>query len=93
MKKTEKLTIINGDFTSDEAKEVLMDLFRSKINFHTVKNWSSQERFGKDDLIAQERIPALTNEMQKLEEILIEAKNNNKRIVVNSDIYISLEEN
>ena len=93
MKKTEKLTIINGDFTSDEAKEVLMDLFRSKINFHSIKNWSSQERFGKDDLIAQERIPALTNEMQKLEEILIEAKNKNKRIVVNSDIYISLEEN
>lgn len=93
MKKTEKLTIINGDFTSDEAKEVLMDLFRSKINFHNIKNWSSQERFGKDDLIAQERIPALTNEMQKLEEILIEAKSKNKRIVVNSDIFISLEEN
>jgi hypothetical protein len=91
--KTEKLTIINGDFTCDEAKEVLMDLFRSKINFHSIKNWSSQERFGKDDLIAQERIPALTNEMQKLEEILIEAKNKNKRLIVNSDIYISLEEN
>ncbi len=91
--KTEKLTIINGDFTSDEAKEVLMDLFRSKINFHTIKNWSTQERFGKDDLIAQERIPALTNDMKKLEEILIEAKNKNKRLVVNSDIYISLEEN
>ncbi len=91
--KTEKLTIINGDFTSDEAKEVLMDLFRSKINFHTIKNWSTQERFGKDDLIAQDRIPALTKEMKKLEEILIEAKNKNKRLVINSDIYISLEEN
>jgi hypothetical protein len=91
--KTEKLTIINGDFTSDEAKEILMDLFRSKINFHTIKNWSTQERFGKDDLIAQERIPALTNDMKKLEEILIEAKNKNKRLIVNSDIYISLEEN
>ncbi len=91
--KTEKLTIINEEFGFDEAKEVLMDLFHSKINFHNIKNWSSQERYGKDDLTAQERIPALRNEMKRLEEILIEAKSKNKRLVVNSDIYISLEEN
>jgi uncharacterized Zn finger protein len=91
--KNEKLTIINGDYSFDEAKEVLMDLFHSKINFHNIKNWSSQERYGKDDLIAQERIPELRNEMKRLEEILIEAKSKNKRLVVNSDIIISLEEN
>ena len=35
--KTEKLTIINEEFGFDEAKEVLMDLFHSKINFHNIK--------------------------------------------------------
>ena len=57
-----------------------------------MKNWSSQERFGKDDEIAQKRIPALKNEMKKIEGILSEAKAKNKKLVVSSDIKISLLE-
>lgn len=92
MKNTEKLTIVEGNFTHSEAKEILMNMFTSKINFHNIKNWSSQERFGKDDDIAQKRLPELRNEMKKLEEILSEAKAKNKKIVVNSVINISLQE-
>ena len=69
MKKTETLTMIDGNFTYDEAKEVLMNMFSSKINFHNMKNWSSEERFGKYDEIAQLRIPALRKEIKKLEAI------------------------
>lgn len=92
MKNKKKLTFIEGDFTYDEAKEILTNIFSSKINFHTMKNWSSQERFGKDDEIAQKRIPALKNEMKKIEGILSEAKAKNKKLVVSSDIKISLLE-
>jgi len=92
MKNKKKLTFIEGDFTYDEAKEILINIFSSKINFHTMKNWSSQERFGKDDEIAQKRIPALKNEMKKIEGILSEAKAKNKKLVVSSDIKISLLE-
>ena len=70
-----------------------MDILSSKINFHCLKNWSSQERFGKDDDIAQKRIPALRNEMKKLEGILAEAKAKNKTLKVKSDINITLLEN
>jgi len=92
MKNKKKLTFIEGDFTYAEAKEILINIFSSKINFHTLKNWSSQERFGKDDEIAQKRIPALKNEMKKIEGILSEAKAKNKKLVVSSDIKISLLE-
>lgn len=92
MKNKKKLIFIEGDFTYDEAKEILINIFSSKINFHTMKNWSSQERFGKDDEIAQKRIPALKNEMKKIEGILSEAKAKNKKLVVSSDIKISLLE-
>lgn len=92
MKKIEKLSLIEGDFSFDEAKEILMSMFSSKINFHNIKNWSSQERFGKDDAIAQKRIPALRNDMKKLEGILSEAKAKNKKLVVSSEINISLLE-
>lgn len=92
MKKTETLTIIDDNFTFDEAKDILMNMFTSKINFHNIKNWSSQERFGKNDPIAQKTIPSLRTELIKLEEILLEAKTKNKKLVVNSAINISLLE-
>jgi hypothetical protein len=93
MKKNETLRIIDGNFNYDEAKEILMNILSSKINFYCLKNWSSQERFGIEDLSAQKRIPALRNEVKKLEEILSEAKAKNKKLVVSSDINISFLEN
>lgn len=92
MNKIEKLTLIEGEFPFDEAKEILTTMFSSKINFHNIQNWSSQERFGKDNEVAQKRIPALRIDMKKLEEILSEAKAKNKKLVVNSEIKISLAE-
>lgn len=89
MNKIRHLTLIEGSFTGEEAREILTSIFYSKINFHETKNWSSQERFGKEDTIAQKRIPALKNEMEKLQEILSEAKAKNKRLVINSEINIS----
>lgn len=93
MNKIENLTFIEGDFSDAEAKEILLSIFSSKINFHNIKNWSSQERFGKDDEIAQKRIPELKNEIEKLQKILSEAKVKNKRLLVSSQINISLFDN
>ena len=70
-----------------------MELFSSKLNYHQIKNWSSQEKFGKNDAVAQEKIPALRNEMKRFEEILLEAKAKNKKLVVSSEINIKLLEN
>jgi hypothetical protein len=90
MNKTEKLTLIEGVFLHDEAKDILMNIFSAKVNFHKVKNIFSNERFGKDDETARKRIPSLINEMVKLHELLAEAKDNNKKLVVKSEIIISL---
>ena len=90
MNNIEKLTIIEGNFSEVEAREILMNIFSTKINFHSIKNLSSQERFGKDDEIAQKRIPELKNEIERLEQILKEANANNKRLLVSSQISISL---
>ena len=90
MKNTENIKIMDGNFTHEEAKKITINIFSSKINFHNIKNWSSQERFGKDDEIAQNRIPAQRSEIKKIERILSEAKAKNKKLLVNSEINISL---
>ncbi len=90
MKSTEKLTLIEGVFSAEETKEILTNMFSSKINFHHIKNWSSRERFGKDDEISKKRIPELQNDLQKLQEILLNAKHSNQKLVINSEVNISL---
>ncbi|MBL7872454.1 MAG: hypothetical protein JNM78_12630 [Cyclobacteriaceae bacterium] len=90
MKNSETLTLIDGLFNSAEAKELLATMISSKINFHNIKNWSSQERFGKNDEIAQKRIPELKKDMEKLQAILSEARANNKKLLVSSKINIIL---
>lgn len=93
MKNNESLTLIEGKFTNEEANEILTNIFTTKIRFHEAKNFSSRVRLGKDDEIAQERIPQLQKELKKLQELLSEAKANNMKIVVNSEINISLSDN
>ncbi len=52
MKKNEALSLIDGKFSATDARELLMNLFLSNIQFHQMKNVSSQERFGKDDKLS-----------------------------------------
>lgn len=87
---TTTLTLIDGNFSHDEAKEILLKLFSDKINFHEMKNWSSQERFGEDDNVAQVRIPSLNKEVFKLQEILSEAKSEGMKLIISSEIKITL---
>lgn len=93
MKNTETLVPIDGIFSHEEAKEILINLFKSKINFHQMKNWSSHERFGMDDETSQKRIPVLKVEMEKLNQILLYAENTRQKLKVQSAIHISFVEN
>jgi hypothetical protein len=90
MNKTEKITFINDSFTNEEAKDLLTHLFKSPINFYNIKNWSSQEMYRKEDSNSIEQIPALKNEMEKIQAIILKSKKEKKKIVVNSEINISL---
>ena len=84
------LQLVDGTFNDEEAKEVLMNLFSAKIHFHELRNFSSQERFAKDDATAKERIPELKKSKEKAKKILAEAKASNKRLIITSVINITL---
>jgi hypothetical protein len=92
MNKIQRLNLIEGNFSDEEAKEILMNIFLTKIHFHEMKNFSSQERFGKQDEIATKRIPLLKKETEKMLQIMSEAKLKNKKLLITSEINISLLE-
>ncbi len=85
----EKLQLIAGIFSNEEAHEILNNVFTAKIHFHAMKNFSSEERFGSPDAIARKRIPELTEELVKVERIIQEAKAKGKKLAISSEINIA----
>ena len=84
--------LIEGTFSDQEAKDILKNFFESKINFHEMRNFSSEERFGHKDAMAVKRIPELKQASKDILEIVQQAKLGNKRLLINANIQISIVE-
>ena len=87
----EQVSLIDGEFSVEEIKEILLNMYNSKIQFHQLKNFSSKERFGKEDAIAVKRLPELEKSRQKLIAIFEKASHNQGSLKIKS--YIELEFN
>ena len=66
MKIKEPIKLIEGKFSPEDAKEVLLELINHKINFHYLKNFSSEERFGQSIEGSKKRIEYLKEAKRKL---------------------------
>jgi hypothetical protein len=82
------MKLIDGHFSPDEAREIVMNVFLSKIQFHQNKNFSSEERFGKEDVNAVKRIPELKKSMVLISELIDSAKQNNETLEITSEVKI-----
>ena len=65
--------LISGEFDNLEAREILLSLIDSKIKFHHVRVFSTEERFGMKDTKSVSRLAELK---ELREEILRFLKNN-----------------
>lgn len=83
-------SLIDGTFSNQEAKEIVMNLYSNKINFHERKNFSSNECFGKDDLVAIKRIPQLKEALKAILELMKTAEGQNKTFVIKSTVSITI---
>lgn len=92
MKKAQTVNLIEGTFTPEDAKELLVELLKSKINFHNLKNWRSKEQFGKSDLLSTKKLEYLNEARENLKTFLEEAINQKKSITINSTIELKIED-
>ncbi len=90
MKQDETVELINGEFTIEQAKEILSNVFSTKIHFHQMKNFSSLERYSKEDEIAITRLPELKRELKRSLAFLENSEFSNKKILIHSEIKISV---
>ncbi len=90
MKNQHAFKLIDGNFSIKESREILQSVFSSKIQFHSMKNFSSQERFGEDDKTAIERIPQLKKSINDILKIIEAAEKKGEYLEIRSEIVISL---
>lgn len=91
MKKTETIELIKGTFTPDEAREILLDLLNSKINFHNRRNFSSRERFGKPNAYSEQKLERLMESRKKVLTLISKSFDEEKLLTINSTIEINIE--
>lgn len=89
MKNQHVFKLIDGDFSTRESREILQNIFSKKIQFHQIKNLSSQERFGLEDKNALIRIPQLKKSIEKILKIIETAEKKGKQLEIKSEIVIS----
>jgi hypothetical protein len=56
---TERFSLIKGEFTKDEARNILLGMINYKINFHELRNFGSSIQNGQQDDLSVRRIEEL----------------------------------
>ena len=79
-------TLIEGEFLPKESREILFSIYKSKMRFHRMKNFSSQERFGKEDQAALKRILQLKNTLEAISKAIDSAEKQGKILQIRSQI-------
>ena len=82
--------LIKGDFSTEDAKEVLNHLISKKINFHELKNFSNEVRNGEIDQFSKDRINDLLSTRDSINLLLAQAQESGKSIRIQSKISIEL---
>ncbi len=80
--------LIKGEFSPEDASEIINHLFAKKINFHEIKNFSNEIRFGEADLKSKERIIELKEGKASLNEFLKDAREKGKNLRIVSSISV-----
>ena len=92
MSKKYNFQLIQGTFTAPEATKILFDLIGSKINFHTMENFSSRERLGKDAPFSQSRVQELKKVKMELQEFFQGADKKELKFEIEDSVKITFFE-
>ena len=86
MEHQQTFTLIEGEFLPKESREILFSIYKSKMRFHRMKNFSSQERFGKEDEAALKRIAQLKETLEAISKAIDSAEKEGKILQIKSQI-------
>lgn len=82
--------LIQGVFSPEEARQVLMTLIHDKISFHQRNDWSRRERLGETDPPGRRRIDELMATREALNLLLADVEAQGSDLVINCNIDVTL---
>lgn len=88
MSTRKKITLIDGSFDPESAKDLLVNLLQHKIHFHNLKSLSFWERTGVKDMESQLRLEQLKIDRDLILKIMHEAQLDSKSVMIKSSIQI-----
>lgn len=86
----DQVKFIEGEFSPDNAREILGHLIQEKINYHNTKSFSNQVRFGSKDKQSETRIEELKQSQIIIRAIIEKAKEQGKTLTIKSNISIKV---
>ena len=84
--------LVRGEFTPEDAKDILDHMISKKINFHKVRSFNSEIRLGKKDPNSELRISELMVTKEELLAILESAQLKGSKVHIKANISIDIEE-
>lgn len=85
------IKLLEGNYTSAEAHELVIGMINYQINALNIRNLSAEIRFGKPDREARELVEELKKERARLIQVFKQSEANGSTIKVKSNIHIKLE--
>ncbi len=90
MKTNLNTSLINGEYTVAEAREILMNLYSNKIKFHDLKTFNSMIRFGVVDENSKGRLTELKKCVNEITELLNSLDGEDYKLSIKSTVQIEL---
>ena len=92
-KTTQKIDLINGQFTPSNASDIINSVLEVKINFHKLSRLSITEgNYNEDCNHDNGRIEELLNEQKIARDFFSQARLKGKKLKMRSTIHIEIED-
>jgi polyhydroxyalkanoate synthesis regulator phasin len=85
---TLRINLIDGEFTPEETREIVIDLINKKIQFHSVKSHENWAKNGKVDTFSDNRIKELEQARDSVLELTKSEHAQEIKMTINSFIEI-----
>ncbi len=86
----ERIKLIDGVFGPAEAADVLLSLINYKIKFHTVQSLNLKNGYNEYSGESEKRILQLKQAKEIVKSMVVDARNRNYEVSIESDIKIKL---
>ena len=84
------LNLMDVEFNAQEAKQQILKMLVDNIQYHSQRNFSSEERFGNPDLTSKAKMEELIKSKASTLELLEIADQCNLKVKVESHLIISI---